>query len=82
MTFLFSHRPQIMVFLLIFSKLSTTPYFTYRLLSGVFLFSFLHNTIFITAKTAFHHCTRSFIAAHFVHHCTLKQEADFKNVRG
>jgi len=24
-------------------------------------------------KTAFHHCTFSFIAAHFVHHCTLKQ---------
>src|SRR6218665_1638144 len=28
---------------------------------------------FITAKAAFHHCTFSFITAHFVHHCTLKQ---------
>src|SRR6218665_2600884 len=28
---------------------------------------------FITAQTAFHHCTFSFITAHFVHHCTLKQ---------
>ena len=28
--------------------------------------------LFITAKTAFHHCTFSFITAHFVHHCTLK----------
>ena len=28
--------------------------------------------IFITAKTPFHHCTFSFITAHFVHHCTLK----------
>jgi len=24
-------------------------------------------------KTAFHHCTFSFITAHFMHHCTLKQ---------
>ena len=24
-------------------------------------------------STAFHHCTFSFITAHFVHHCTLKQ---------
>src|SRR6218665_1135163 len=28
--------------------------------------------LFITAKTAFHHCTFSFITAHFVHHCRLK----------
>src|SRR6218665_101273 len=27
----------------------------------------------ITAQTAFHQCTFSFITAHFVHHCTLKQ---------
>src|SRR6218665_1242152 len=30
-------------------------------------------TFFVTAQTAFHHCTFSFITAHFVHHCTLKQ---------
>ena len=28
---------------------------------------------FITAQTAFHHCTSQVIAAHFVQHCTLKQ---------
>ena len=28
---------------------------------------------FITAQTAFHKCTFSFITAHFVNHCTLKQ---------
>src|SRR6218665_3243877 len=33
-----------------------------------FIFSY-----FFTAQTAFHHCTCSFITAHFVHHCTLKQ---------
>ena len=27
----------------------------------------------VTINTAFHHCTFSFITAHFVHHCTLKQ---------
>src|SRR6218665_3761047 len=26
-----------------------------------------------TAKTVIHHCTFSFITAHFVHYCTLKQ---------
>jgi len=31
---------------------------------------------FITAKTAFHHCTFTFITAHFVHHSTLKQALD------
>jgi len=30
-------------------------------------------TFFVTAQTAFHHCTFRFITAHFVHHCTLKQ---------
>src|SRR6218665_470806 len=96
MTF-FSYQPQIIVFLVFFSQLSTksplfhpldilvtfylvidhklwylsyfsatflhitttSPYFTYHLLYGVFLFSFLHN--FIAAKTAFH----DFITAHF-----------------
>src|SRR6218665_1962258 len=33
----------------------------------------LISSYFITAQTAFHHCTFSFITAHFVHHCTLKQ---------
>jgi len=28
---------------------------------------------FITAQTAFHHCTFQVITAHFVRHCTLKQ---------
>jgi len=28
---------------------------------------------FITAQTAFHHCTFQFITVHFVHHYTLKQ---------
>src|SRR6218665_2030838 len=32
---------------------------------------FLLNSL--PAQTAFHHCTFSFITAHFVHHCTLKQ---------
>jgi|SRR6218665_379747 len=27
----------------------------------------------VTAKTAFHHFAFSFITAHIVHHCTLKQ---------
>ena len=31
------------------------------------------NDFFVTAQTAFHHCTFRFITAHFVHHCTLKQ---------
>ena len=31
------------------------------------------SSYFITAQTTFHHCTFSFITAHFVHHCTLKQ---------
>jgi len=31
------------------------------------------SSYFITAQTAFHHTTFSFIDAHFVHHCTLKQ---------
>ena len=30
------------------------------------------SSYFITAQTAFRHCTFSFITAHFVHHCTLK----------
>src|SRR6218665_467751 len=30
-------------------------------------------TFFITAQTAFHHCTFQVITAHVVHHCTLKQ---------
>src|SRR6218665_3119376 len=30
-------------------------------------------TYFVTAQTAFHHCTFRVITAHFVHHCTLKQ---------
>jgi len=30
-------------------------------------------TFFVTAQTAFHHCTFRFITAHFVHRCTLKQ---------
>src|SRR6218665_158232 len=37
------------------------------------LHSSLHKQPFITAQTAFHHCTFSLITAHFVHHCTLKQ---------
>src|SRR6218665_504090 len=28
-------------------------------------------TFFVTAQTAFHHCTFSFITAHFVHHCAF-----------
>ena len=31
------------------------------------------SSYFITAQTAFHQCTFSFIIARFVHHCTLKQ---------
>jgi len=30
-------------------------------------------TFFITAQTAFHHCTFAVITAHFVPHRTLKQ---------
>src|SRR6218665_47675 len=30
-------------------------------------------------KSAFHRCTFSFITAHFVHHCTLKQALDYKS---
>src|SRR6218665_1091731 len=30
-------------------------------------------TFFVTAQTAFLHCTFRFITARFVHHCTLKQ---------
>src|SRR6218665_680380 len=30
-------------------------------------------TFFVTAQTAFHHCTFGVITAHFLHHCTLKQ---------
>jgi len=30
-------------------------------------------TFFITAQTAFHHCTFQVFTAHFVHHCKLKQ---------
>ena len=30
-------------------------------------------TFFVTAQTAFHHCTFRFITGHCVHHCTLKQ---------
>src|SRR6218665_2241839 len=30
-------------------------------------------TFFVTAQTAFHHCTFRFVTAHCVHHCTLKQ---------
>src|SRR6218665_968120 len=33
-----------------------------------FIFFIIHH-----CKTAFHHCTFSFITAHFVHHCMLKQ---------
>jgi len=33
--------------------------------------------LFITAKTAFRHCTFSFITVHFVHHCTLKHALQF-----
>jgi len=33
---------------------------------------FSPHPIFITAKTLFHHCTFSFLTAHFVHRCTLK----------
>src|SRR6218665_3639072 len=54
---IFSHRPQIVVFF-------SLSYFPPR--HPLFLY-------FITAKTAFHNCTFSFITAHFVHHCTLKQ---------
>src|SRR6218665_3880391 len=32
--------------------------------------------LFITVKTAFHHCTFLFITAHFVHHCTLKHDLE------
>src|SRR6218665_216512 len=71
-----------------FSKLSTTsPYFTFQLLSQrclPFIRFFFHDSSlqkqpFITAHFRsslhifVHHCTFSFITAHFVHDCTLKQ---------
>jgi len=40
------------------------------------------NDFFVTAQTAFHHCTFRFITAHFVHHCTLKQALLFGENRG
>jgi len=55
-------------FTLIFTS---SPYFSYRLLIHKCLV-FISSS-FITAKTAFHHRTFSFITAHFVHHFTLKQ---------
>src|SRR6218665_2197055 len=33
----------------------------------------LNSSPFKKAQIAFHHCTFSFITAHSVHHCTLKQ---------
>ena len=52
-----------------------SPFFTVYFLLSLQLI--LHtpsiSSYFITAQRAFHHCTFSFITAHFVPHCTLKQ---------
>src|SRR6218665_3093003 len=48
------------------SSLHKQPFITAHFRSSLHI-------LFITAQTAFHHCTFSFITAHFVHHCTLKQ---------
>ena len=51
--------------------LSHRPFFK---ISGLEYYNIIQIfSYFITAQTAFHHCTFSFITAHFVHHCTLKQ---------
>ena len=34
---------------------------------------YTYDNNYITAQTAFHHCTFQVITAHFVHHCMLKQ---------
>jgi len=39
-------------------------------------------TLFVTAQTAFHHCTFRFFTAHFVHHCTVKQALVAPSVLG
>src|SRR6218665_3927935 len=49
----------------------SSPYFLFAL--QLILHTPLISSYFITAQTAFHHCTFSFTTAHFVHHCTLKQ---------
>src|SRR6218665_2311953 len=44
----------------------------------------LNSSPFKKAQIAFHHCTFSFITAHSVHHCTLKQALQcpaYTNVR-
>ena len=60
-----------------FSTLSWNPQNCFSRQQQISQFSTLytfptHHLLFITSKTAFHHCTFSFITAHFVHHCTLK----------
>jgi len=41
----------------------------------------LHPTcMFIITKTPFHHCTFSFIIAHFVLHCTLEHALSWNDV--
>ena len=56
-----SHRPQIVVVFILF------PTFHPKHLLFLYILVIHH------CKTPFHHCTFSFITAHFVHHCTLKQ---------
>ena len=79
----FSLRPQIMLFMpkkiykWLFRRFTRTcnyPISFYPFYPILRFYTWLSTlTQFITAKTAFHHCTFSFITAHFVHHCTLKQ---------
>src|SRR6218665_1290597 len=56
----------------------SSPYFLVSLqliLDTPFISSY-----FINAQTAFHHCTFSFITAHLVHHCTLKQVLRYRRM--